>query len=123
MVRENQTICRVGDGDRTNHCGMGSDSAENGRKGHVGGIAPGTKVDIAHRDAGIGRVEDVPAIAEINLDVSMKVRRAERWVGAVVGAGGKARWNIEGAAEGNHQVREVATNTDLLDQRVDRRGL
>ncbi len=38
-------------------------------------------------------------------------------------AGREACGNVNGAAQGNHQVREVAADANLLDEGVDRRGI
>ena len=98
-------------------------AAEDRREGHVGGVAPGAETHEAHRDRGARRVEHVPAPAEVALDVGVKVGRPEGRVGAVVDAGREARRDVDRTAQRDHQMREVAAHADLLEQRVERRGL
>ena len=62
-----------------------NDAAEDRRERHVGSVAAGAESHEAHRDRGAGWIEDVPAVTEESLDVGVKVGRAERWIGAIVG--------------------------------------
>ena len=59
-------------------------------------------------------------IAEEHLDVCVEVRQPELDGSAVVDAGHEARGDVEGAAERDHEVREVAADTDLFDDGVQR---
>ena len=52
----------------------------------------------------------------------MEIGRAQRRVGTVVRAGGDAGGNVQRAAQGDHQVREVAAHAHLLHQGIDGRG-
>ena len=97
-MREHQSAGLVFNGQGSNHCGVRPDAAKNGGKSHVGCIASGAEAHEAHGDAGAGWIEDIPAVTKVDLDVSLEVGRAERRVGAVVGAGCEARRNVDGAA-------------------------
>ena len=49
----------------------------------------------------------------------MKIGRAEGRVRAIVDAGGKARWYVEGAAQRDHQMRKVAAYAALLNESIE----
>lgn len=48
--------------------------------------------------------------------MGLEVARPERAIGIVVDVGREARRHVDGAARRDHQLREVATNVDLLQQ-------
>lgn len=98
------------------------DGTEDGGVGNIGGIATGTQADKAHGDGRAGRVEEIPAAREVDLDVGMEVGGAQRWVRPIVDAAGKARGDAQGAADGDHQVGKITADADAVDQRVDGRG-
>src|SRR3989344_40407 len=87
-----------------------------------GGVAPGAESHEAHGDGRARRVEDVPAPAQEDLDVGVEVGGAQRRVGAEVDAGGKARRDVQRAAQRDHQVSEVAAHAPAFVERVDGRG-
>ena len=50
----------------------------------------------------------------------MEVGWPQQRVGAVIDTGGKAGRNVQGAADGNHQVREVTADANPVNQRIER---
>jgi hypothetical protein len=123
VLGQHEAACSVEHGVRVDHRRLRAHAAEDGGEGHVRRIAPGAQADQAHRDGGARRVEQIPAVTQVDLDVGVEVRWPEGRVGAEIGAGGKSCGDAERAAQRDHQVREVAADADLVDQRVHRRGV
>ena len=105
------------DGWRAHH------AAKDGGKGGVGGVAARAKAHKTHGNGHARRVKHVPAVAQVNLHIGVKVGGPEHGVGTVVNAGGKAGGNVHRAAQRNHQVGKVAAHADLFNQRVHRGGV
>ena len=53
----------------------------------------------------------------------MKIGGTEHGIGTVVDARCEARGDVDGTAQRNHQMRKVAAYTNLLNERVNRRGV
>ena len=99
-----------------------NDTAENGGVRDIGRIATGAKANETHRDRRARGVKNIPAPIEEDFDISMEIGRPEQRIGAVIDTRGKAGRNTQGAAEGDHQVREITADTDAVGQRIERRG-
>src|SRR4029453_15598335 len=67
-----------------------------------------------------GRVEHEPCAANEHFDVGVEVGRPERRISTVVDAGDEARGIIEGAAAGDHRMREIPAYAHAVAQRVER---
>ena len=65
----------------------------------------------------------VPAVAQKYFNVGMKIGRAEFRRGTVVDAGHEARGDVHRAAQGDHQMREIAAHAGLFDHGVGSRGV
>jgi CheY-like chemotaxis protein len=94
------------------------DSTEDCGEGGVSCIPPGAQAHEAHRNAGARRVKDVPAVAEVDLDIGVEVARPEPRVGAVVDARCKPCREVERPAQRDHQVREVTAHPHPVFERV-----
>ena len=117
-VRLHQQAPVVGHGLDVHAWRLGLHAAEDGGEGRVGRVAAGGQAHEAHRYGGARGVEQVPAVGQPGLHVGVEVRWAQRRVGAVVEAGGKTRRDIDGAAQRDHQVREVTAHALLVVQGV-----
>jgi hypothetical protein len=56
--------------------------ATDGGESHVGSVVSGAEAHEAHGNSHVGRIEDLPAVTQVNLKVILEVQRAERRVGA-----------------------------------------
>ena len=91
---------------------------------HVGGVPPAGDDDAADAQLIVARIERVPAVLQVHLDPGAEVhgRRILRHADIAQIAVDVARRDVEAAAQGDHQVREVAAHALLLHVGFQRRA-
>jgi hypothetical protein len=86
-MRSHQALPFILDGQRQNGRPIRPDAAEHGGESHVSRVTPGAEAYETHRNSGARRIEDVPAVPQVHLDIGLEIGWTERWLGAVVDAG------------------------------------
>ena len=119
MLWHYQHTLRIGDGLDVYHRRSACHAAKNCGKGRVGSVASSAKADKTHRNGNPRGVEDVPAVAQVDLHIRVKVTRTQHRVGTEINAGGKAGRDVDGTAQRNHQMGKVAAHADFFYQGID----
>jgi hypothetical protein len=98
--------------------------AEGGGDGAVGGVSAGGHQDASDARGVVPRIEGPPAVAEINFEPGAEIHGAIRGRDADIAevAGGVARGNVEGTAEGNGEMLKIAADANALGVNAQRRA-